>query len=131
MVDTPINLLLVEDNPGDARLIRELLKEVGLPGYQVTQAGHLSQALEAVAGQTFDIILTDLPLPDSRGLEAFRALRTAAPTTAVVVLSGVDDETLAVGAVREGAQDYLDKGRLEPHVLGRAIRYAIERQRLR
>src|SRR6185503_8211281 len=129
MVDTPINLLLVEDNPGDARLIRELLKEVGLPGYQVTQAGHLSQALEAVAGQTFDIILTDLTLPDSRGLEAFRALRTAAPTTAVVVLSGVDDETLAVGAVREGAQDYLDKGRLEPHVLGRAIRYAIERQR--
>jgi PAS domain S-box-containing protein len=129
MVATPINLLLLEDNPGDARLIRELLKEVGTPGFQVTQAGRLSEALEAVTGRSFDIILTDLTLPDSRGLEAFRALRAAAPTTAVIVLSGVDDETLAVGAVREGAQDYLDKGRMEPHLLGRAIRYAIERQR--
>src|SRR5881296_723069 len=129
MEAAPINLLLLEDNPGDARLIRELLKEVGTPGFEVTQAGRLLEALEAVAARAFDIILTDLTLPDCRGLEAFRALRAAAPTTAVIVLSGVDDETLAVGAVREGAQDYLAKGRMEPHLLGRAIRYAIERQR--
>jgi len=125
---TPIQLLLVEDNAGDARLIRELLKDVGTPAFEVTVAGRLEEALQAVAARRFDIVLTDLTLPDSRGLEAFRALRAAAPVTPVVVLSGVDDEELAVSAVREGAQDYLAKGRLEPHLLGRSIRYAIERQ---
>jgi len=129
MDPTPINLLLLEDHPGDARLVRELLKEVGAPGFEVTHASRVSEALEAVAARGFNIILTDLTLPDCTGLEAFRALRAAAPTTAVIVLSGVDDETLAVSAVREGAQDYLAKGRMEPHLLGRAIRYAIERQR--
>lgn len=124
----PIQLLLVEDNPGDARLIRELLKEVAGASFEVAHAGRLEEARQAVGGRAFDIILTDLSLPDSRGLEAFHALRDLAPTTPVVVLSGVDDEEIAVTAVREGAQDYLAKGRLEPHLLGRAIRYAIERQ---
>ena len=124
----PIQLLLLEDNPGDARLIRELLKEVGGAAFEVTPAGRLEEARQAVAARSFDIILTDLTLPDSRGLEAFRSLRIIAPTTPVVVLSGVDDEELAISAVREGAQDYLAKSRLEPHLLGRAIRYAIERQ---
>ena len=123
-----IHLLLLEDNAGDARLIRELLKEVRGPVFEVTLATRLSDALDAVAAGRLDIILTDLTLPDCSGLEAFRALRAAAPATPVVVLSGVDDEEFALGAVREGAQDYLAKGRLEPHLLGRSIRYAIERQ---
>jgi PAS domain S-box-containing protein len=124
----PIQLLLLEDNPGDARLIRELLKEVAGAVFEVTPAGRLEDARQAVAARGFDIILTDLTLPDSHGLEAFRSLRSIAPKTPVVVLSGVDDEELAISAVREGAQDYLSKSRLEPHLLGRAIRYAIERQ---
>ncbi|MEY2409127.1 MAG: hypothetical protein QOF48_1797 [Verrucomicrobiota bacterium] len=124
----PIQLLLLEDNAGDARLIRELLKEVSATGFEVTLSSRLSDALETVAARRFDIILTDLTLPDSQGVEAFRALHVAAPGVPVVVLSGVDDEELAMGAMREGAQDYLAKGRLEPHLLGRSIRYAIERQ---
>ena len=125
----PIQLLLLEDNPGDARLIRELLKEVTGGVFDVTQAGRLGEAKAAAAGREFDIILTDLTLPDSHGLEAFRSLCAIAPMTPVVVLSGVDDEDLAISAVREGAQDYLAKSRLEPHLLGRSIRYAIERHR--
>lgn len=126
---TPINLLLVEDSPGDSRLLRELLREVPNAQFNVTLALRLSDAVRRVTEQHFDLILTDLTLADSRGLEAFRALHAAAAHVPIVVLSGVDDETMAVNAVREGAQDYLVKSRLDPHWLGRAVRYAIERHR--
>ena len=129
MENDPIKVLLVEDNTADSRLIRELLKEISTTEYEVFAVGRLKDALARVESERFDIVLTDLSLPDSRGLEASRALQKAAPTTPVVVLSGVDDETLAVNAVREGAQDYLVKNRIDPHLLGRAIRYAIERHR--
>ena len=129
MDSEPIKILLVEDNPADCRLLRELLAELTTARFELAQVDRLSAAHERLKGESFHIILTDLSLPDSQGLEAFHALHAAAPSTAVIVLSGVDDETVATGAVREGAQDYLVKSRLDAHLLGRSIRYAIERQR--
>jgi PAS domain S-box-containing protein len=127
-MDKPIQLLLVEDNPADARLLRELLKEITTAEFDITLAGRLNEALSKLHSGSFDVVLTDLSLPDSHGLAAFRELHGAAPMVPVIVLSGVDDETLAIGAVREGAQDYLVKSRVDPHLLVRSIRYAIERQ---
>jgi len=127
-MDKPIRLLLVEDNTGDAQLLRECLKEITSAEFEVTLAVRLSDALGLLERERFDVVLTDLSLPDSHGLEGFRQLHLAS-SVPVVVLSGVDDETLAVGAVREGAQDYLVKGRVDARLLGRSIRYAIERHR--
>jgi PAS domain S-box-containing protein len=127
MATKPIRILLVEDNPADARLLRELLKEVATAEFDLLLAGRLQEALARLSAESFDIVMTDLTLPDSSGMGAFRALHAAAPRIPIVVLSGVDDETLAIGAVREGAQDYLVKGRLDAHLLGRSLRYAIER----
>src|SRR5688572_11648485 len=111
METKPLKVLLVEDNVADARLLRELLKEIPSTEFELTAVSRLSEAVARVAKQHFDIILTDLSLPDSHGLAAFRALHAAAVMAPVVVLSGVDDETLALNAVREGAQDYLVKNR--------------------
>jgi len=127
MEQRPIKVLLVEDNAADSRLLEELLREVPGVEFDLQLALRLRDALARLASDAFDIVLTDLSLPDSHGLDAFRALHAATPRVPVVVLSGVDDETLAVSAVREGAQDYLVKGRLDARLLGRSIRYAIER----
>jgi len=127
MENGPIKILLVEDNQADSRLLQELLGEIQTANFDLHLARRLQEALVRLASEPFDIILTDLSLPDSHGLEAFRALHQVVPRVPVVVLSGVDDETLAVSAVREGAQDYLVKSRLDAHLLGRSIRYAIER----
>ena len=127
-----IRALLVEDNPGDARLIREMLRDAGagLASVELTWVDRLSAGLEHLSEHTADIVLLDLSLPDSRGLETFAAVHSAAPETPIVVLSGLDDEDLAVTAVHEGAQDYLVKGQVDGGTLLRAMRYAIERQRL-
>ena len=127
METKPIKILLVEDNSADSRLLRELLKNITTAEFDLTLVGRLGEAAARLGSERFDIVLTDLSLPDSHGLEAFRVLHKAAPAVPVVVLSGVDDETLAVNAVREGAQDYLVKSRIDAHLLGRAIHYAIER----
>jgi len=127
METKPIKILLVEDNSADSRLLRELLKNITTAEFDLTLVGRLREAAARLGSERFDIVLTDLSLPDSHGLEAFRVLHKAAPAVPVVVLSGVDDETLAVNAVREGAQDYLVKSRIDAHLLGRAIHYAIER----
>jgi PAS domain S-box-containing protein len=123
----PIQLLLVEDNPADVRLLRELLKEISGSNFVLTVASRMSEAQEKLAATPFDVVVTDLSLPDSRDLASYRNLRKVAPAVPVIVLSGVDDESLAASAVREGAQDYLFKTGLDAHILGRAIRHAIER----
>ncbi len=123
----PIQLLLVEDNPADVRLLRELLKEISGSSFVLTVAPRMSEAQARLAAESFDVVVTDLSLPDSRDLSSFRELRSVAPTVPVIVLSGLDDESLAVSAVREGAQDYLFKTGLDAHILGRSIRHAIER----
>jgi signal transduction histidine kinase len=127
-----IRALLIEDNPGDARLIREMLRDAGgaARAIDVSVADRLSSGLEHLREHGADLVLLDLSLPDSSGLETFDALHGAAPTTPVVVLSGLADESVAVTAVHRGAQDYLVKGQVDGGALLRSMRYAIERQRL-
>jgi diguanylate cyclase (GGDEF)-like protein len=125
-------VLLVEDNPGDARLVRESLNE-GLPGqFMVQVAESLKLALETLRSSVdeVDVVLLDLSLPDSQGLETYRAVRALCPSCPILVLSGLNDESIALKAVNEGAQDFLRKARVDGELLPRAIRYAIERQRM-
>jgi signal transduction histidine kinase len=125
-----IKLLLVEDNAGDADLVREWLAEARSIQLLVTHVEELSAAVRASGQQQFDVALLDLSLPDSHGLETLQRMRAACPAVPIVVLTGWQDEEAAVEAVREGAQDYLMKGRLEGLSLSRAIRHAIERKKL-
>ena len=125
----PITVLLVEDNPGDARLILELLGEVQSQAFDLERVGRLDHALSRLAQTGVDVVLLDLGLPDSQGLETFVRARRGAPDEPIVVISGLDDERLALEAVRSGAQDYLVKGRTEGHLLARVLRYAVERKR--
>jgi signal transduction histidine kinase len=130
MIDRPpIRLLLVEDNPGDARLVREHLADVhGREHFTLADAPTLGEAKTLAGRAPFDIVLLDLSLPDSSGLETLAHWRATAPDLPVIVLTGSDDEAQAVAAVREGAQDYLVKGRIDGGLLAQAIRYAIERK---
>ena len=127
MDSKPIQILLVEDNSADVRLLRELLKEISTAGFVLTVASRVAEARVKLAEESFAVVLTDLSLPDGQELSSFRDLHAAAPTVPIIVLSGVDDESLAASAVREGAQDYLFKTGLDAHTLGRSIRHAIER----
>jgi diguanylate cyclase (GGDEF)-like protein/PAS domain S-box-containing protein len=122
------SLLLVEDNPGDARLFREMFNEHGSHTAKLTHVDSMGAAEKYLADHTVDLILLDLGLPDAQGLAAVRQAHAAAHRTALVVLSGTDDESLAAQAMQEGAQDYLVKGHIEPHMLLRALRYAVERK---
>ncbi len=132
MTTTVLNILLIEDNPGDIRLLREILREVTTVQCEITPVMTLAAALEQlslVEAVRFDVILLDLSLPDSRGLASFLNLHRQAINIPIVVLTGSDDETLALAAVQQGAQDYLIKGQVDSNVLLRSIRYAIERER--
>jgi signal transduction histidine kinase len=120
-------LLLIEDNPGDARLLREMFKEQGPHNTEITHVTSMADAEAYLLAHTVDIILLDLGLPDADGLEAVRRAHAAAPRVPLVVLTILDDESLAVRALQEGAQDYLIKGQIESGLL-RALRYAIERK---
>lgn len=124
-----MRVLLIEDNPGDARLIREYLAE-GRAEALLIWVDRLAAGIEQLAAGPVDAVLLDLSLPDSHGLETFTRVRDHAPGAPVVVLSGLSDETMAVRAVQEGAQDYLIKGQVDGQLLVRALRYAIERKRL-
>jgi two-component system cell cycle sensor histidine kinase/response regulator CckA len=121
-------ILLVEDNAGDARLLREMLKEQTSQDIEVTHAERMSEAESHLAEGGFDIILLDLELPDAQGLAAVRRANDAAPRIPLVVLTGQDDESLAVQALQICAQDYLVKGQIDARGLLRALRYAIERK---
>lgn len=124
-----IKVLLVEDNPGDARLIREILTRARGAQFELERVERLSAALERLAAGGIDAILLDLTLPDSTGLDTFFKVHARAPRVPITVLSGFDDEVVAIRAVREGAQDYLVKGQVDRDLLVRALRYAIERKR--
>jgi diguanylate cyclase (GGDEF)-like protein len=121
-------ILLVEDNPGDARLVREMLGEVTSNEFEVHHVERLAEARERLMSNGTGCVLLDLSLPDANRLEALMQLRAAAPDVPIVILSGLQDELLAVKAVQEGAQDYLIKGRVDGDALGRSISYAIERK---
>jgi diguanylate cyclase (GGDEF)-like protein/PAS domain S-box-containing protein len=122
------NLLLVEDNPGDARLLREMLNEQGSAAIELTHVLRVSEAERHLAGHAVDIILLDLGLPDAQGVGAVRRTHNAAPRVPLVVLTGEDDESLAMQAQQEGAQDYLIKGQIVTRGLLRSLRYAVERK---
>ncbi len=123
-------LLLVEDKQVDSRLIQEELKEVTSVRFEVLHVERLAQAERAVAEAHLDVVLLDLSLPDGHGLSNIARLLQAAPAVPLVVLTGNDDERLAVQAVHQGAQDYLVKGQVTGPLLVRALRYAIERKRV-
>src|SRR5579864_8662955 len=122
-----IRVLLVEDNPGDARLFRELVRDTSAGRLALDHATRLDTALDRLTREHFDVMLLDLSLPDEQGLTTLTRAHAHAPNVPIVVLTGLDDEALAVKAVRAGAQDYLVKGRVDGDLLVRAIRYASER----
>jgi PAS domain S-box-containing protein len=128
MVEQPIQVLLVEDNPADVRLLLEILKESS-NRFAVTQVDRLDAAINYLTIASFDVILLDLTLPDSVGLETFLKLHQRVSAIPIVVLTGLDDETLTLKAMQQGAQDYLVKGKVTGDLLARSLRYAIERQR--
>jgi len=129
MVKSSINtVLLVEDNAGDALLLRRMFREEGFRGMEVIHVEQMSEAEACLATTAVDIVLLDLGLPDARGLEALRRARAVSPHMPLVVLSGLDDDAVALQAMQEGAQDYLTKGQIEPRELLRAMRYAFERK---
>ncbi|MCL4203703.1 MAG: response regulator [Pirellulaceae bacterium] len=129
-MDIPIiRVLVIDDNPSDIVLIRSLLAQSHDVYFRIDTADRLSAAIERLTASDLDVVLTDLGLPESRGLETFDRVNSHAPTLPIVVLTDLDDETVAVQAVHAGAQDYLVKGDLNGAVLARALRYAIERKR--
>ena len=123
------SVLLIEDNPGDARLIREMIAEAPDAPFHVNCAERLAQGLERLSAGETGLVLLDLSLPDSLGLETFAKVYAHSPTVPIIVLTGNDDQTLALSAVKSGAQDYLIKGRLDRELLLRSMQYSIERKR--
>ena len=121
-------VLLVEDNPGDALLLRRMFREEGFRGMEVVHVESMREAKICLAANAIDIVLLDLGLPDAHGLDALRQARIASPHMPLVVLSGLDDDSVALQAMQEGAQDYLTKGQIEPRELLCAMRYAVERK---
>jgi two-component system, cell cycle sensor histidine kinase and response regulator CckA len=126
---TPIHVFLIEDNPGDRRLLQELLREVASVSIHLEYADSLSQGIQDLRENPVDIVLLDLFLPDSQGLSTFTQLQQQERDLPIVVTTGLNDETLALKAVQAGAQDYLVKGQITGELLVRSIRYAIERKR--
>ncbi len=124
-----LRVLLLEDNPGDARLVQEMLQEGdGFTTFKVYWVETLLAALEALSANEFDVALVDLSLPDCQGTQSFTTIRTHAPNLPIVVLTGLDSESVALEAVQDGVQDYLVKGKLTADVLGRALEYGVVRQ---
>ena len=134
-MDETVKILLIEDNPGDTRLIQEMVVEhnkmlsENTRPFEVVCEVRLKDGLKRLTEEDFHVVLLDLSLPDSRGLDTFSKVYKTASQLPIIVLSGMSDETVAVDAVRKGAQDYLVKGNVDGNLLFRAIRYAIERKK--
>lgn len=125
-----IKVLLVEDNPGDMRLLREVLADYEHAEFDVHCADLLETGIKLLEQSAFDVVLLDLSLPDSQGIGTITAVREHAKVVPIVVLTGLDDEMLAISAVQHGAQDYLIKGQANSAAIMRSMRYAIERSRM-
>jgi PAS domain S-box-containing protein len=127
-VNRNLRILLIEDNPGDADLIEEMLDEADLR-FDLCRAERLSSGIDQIRVDGFDVILLDLGLPDSQGINTLLALNVHKPGAPIIVLTGLADEAVGTRAVTEGAQDYLIKGQIDKNQLTRSIRYAIERKK--
>lgn len=123
----PTRILLIEDNPGDVRLVQEKLATQQIAAFKLVAAASLGEALTRLAAEPFDAVMLDLSLPDAQGLEAVRRIRQQNPRTPIVVLTGLSDSAMAIQAVREGAQDYLVKGEANSNALALCLRFAVER----
>ena len=124
------NILLVEDSPSDADVLQQTLAtKPARAAFQFTWVERLDDALARLRQEAFDVLLLDLSLPDSSGPDTFRRAHQAAPRLPIVVLTGVNDESIGLAAIQEGVQDYLVKGQTDGRQIARAIRYAIERER--
>src|SRR6266545_861005 len=126
----PTRILLVEDSRSDARLLEATLQDAGVHRFRLTHVERLDEALAALGDGSVDVVLLDLHLPDSQGLDTLAELEREQPGVPVVVLTGLDDEELAVRAVQAGAQDYLPKGVVDGALLARLIRHAVERHQI-
>lgn len=129
-LDKVTRILLIEDNPGDARLIIEYLSPSGEARFNVTVAERLESGKNLLDAEAFDAVLLDLNLPDSDGLGTFERLHSHAPLVPVIVLTGLDRDDVGIAALKKGAQDYLFKGDADRSSLVRSIRYSIECARL-
>lgn len=125
------NILLIEDNPGDARLIQEGLKEALAGRFSLTHADCLEACIKFLEEKEFDVILFDLGLPDSQGFDTLARVKAKTERHPIVILTGLDSEDMAIKALREGAQDYLVKDEINARILKRAIQYSIERKKSR
>jgi two-component system, cell cycle sensor histidine kinase and response regulator CckA len=131
MIHHPIKILLIEDNPGDVLLLQETLSEITFVELELVHVDRLKNALKRLQSEDFDVILLDLVLPDSDGLDTFIQIQAQTPAIPIVVLTGMADEMLAMSAMKAGAQDYLVKGQVSgSDLLLRSMRYAIERKRI-
>jgi two-component system, cell cycle response regulator len=125
-----IKVLLIDDNPGDARLIQKALSDTEQVHFEVKWVNQLDSGIEWVTKDVFDVVLLELSLPDSHGIETIISFREQALVVPIVVLTGLDDEQVAISAIKHGAQDYLIKGQVNSTLIIRSMRYAIERHRL-
>jgi signal transduction histidine kinase len=130
MKEKALKVLLVEDNAGDVRLLREMFSKEKPDSFELTHLLRMSEAEIHLAKGGVDIVLLDMGLPDGHGLDTVRRAHAVAPDVPMIVLTGLDDESLAADAMKEGAQDYLIKGQIENRALPRALRHAIERHRM-
>lgn len=127
-ISDKIKVLLVEDNPADAVLIEEYLSDAPEGDFALQTAARLDAALDVLAQDEIDVVLLDLRLPDSKGLDTVAQVMAAAPGMPVVVLTGMDDVETGLQAIRLGIQDYLVKGRIDNETISRTLHYAIDRQ---
>jgi DNA-binding response OmpR family regulator len=131
MDNDTIHVLLVEDNPDDAELVRDALSGTSTTSYDVGHVQSLAEAMDKLENDGADVILLDLALPDSEGLQTVTRMVEQAPGTPVIILTGYDDDAVSIKAVQMGAQDYLVKNKVDTDLISRSIRYALERHRLR
>jgi DNA-binding response OmpR family regulator len=130
MKKSELRVLAIEDSIDDAHLVRVMLSRVHDPVFTVVNAERLSEGLQCLREQTFDVVLLDLGLPDSVGMDAVRDVRKVSPEVPLIVLSGLDDEEVALKTLQMDVQDYLTKGKFDGNLLVRSIRYARERKRV-
>ena len=130
MQDKPIKTLILEDDPEDMLILEKVIKNISLRNIRYNAVTKLAQAVSLLKKDKFNLVISDLTVPDSRGMDTFNGLRAAAPETPIIILTGMDDESMAIQAMRKGAQDYLIKGEITASLLLRSMSYAMERNAL-
>ena len=123
-----MNVLYVEDNPLDVRIIREMLANAGSSRFILTRCESIDKSLKEIKKKIFDVILLDLNLPDSQGYDTFQKIYDKVPNIPIVVLTGINDNSMGEKAVKNGAQDFLVKGEISIHLLARVLSYSISRK---